>query len=552
MRNKIARWTARLCTRLTAGLAAALIAGAALAGPAFAPAIFHTDKGDLRCSLTEGQAACLGVPYAAPPVGERRFRPPAPAASWPGRREATRFGDPCLQSANAYVARQQGSEDCLYLNIYVPPAAQTGGALPVMVWLHGGGFISGSGNAFNGAYLAKTAHAIVVTVNYRLGPFGWLALASLTAENRAGVAGNYGLLDSLAALQWVQRNAANFGGDPHRVTLFGQSAGGEQTLALVASPYAAGLFQRAISMSAPASLSLPTLSKVEPKRAAFLKAVGCIDPARQPACLRHVDAQKLLDAAHESWNLIADGGLAWTPTVDGAVLPDQWLKLFQSGRFNHVPLMLGHTRDEGRLFVAIFDNAQNRPMTETEVRDIAQANFHAASYFILQQYPPQAFKTPGEQMAAILVDAQFVAGQTDDRQALARFTPVYAYESCDPAAAESHVHARFNQIGCGHDSDLGSLFQWDDFGGRRPNFSPQQQALAETMGRYWGAFAATGDPNTAGLPHWPRQLSGEAPVMVLGSAASGGVHAISGQTYETEHKTAFWRLIRWFAHLTGR
>ena len=316
--------------------------------------VIQTDKGRVRCSQFDTHLEGLGIPYAAPPVGDLRLRAPVEHAPWTDVRDATRFASASLQAKTEYDGAQ-GSEDCLYLNVYKPGAATDGSPLPVMMWLHGGGFVNGSGNAFNGAFLAQTANVIVVTVNYRLGPLGWL-LPSLAAEADDHSTGNYGLLDSIAALKWIKRNISSFGGDAGRVTIFGQSAGGEQVLALVASPLTAGLFHRAISMSAPAGLSLPTVAQIAPKRVDFAAKLGCRDEATQPACLRRPTAQQILDAAEEGWNVLADAGLSWTPTVDGVVLPDQWLNVFHQGNFNRVPVMVGHTKEEIRLMGAIFEN----------------------------------------------------------------------------------------------------------------------------------------------------------------------------------------------------
>ena len=307
--------------------------------------VIQTDKGKVRCSQFDRHLEGLGIPYAAPPLGDLRLRAPVEHAPWTDVRDATRFASASLQAKTEYDGAQ-GSEDCLYLNVYKPGAATDGSPLPVMMWLHGGGFVNGSGNAFNGAFLAQTANVIVVTVNYRLGPLGWLALPSLAAEAEDHSTGNYGLLDSIAALKWIKRNISSFGGDAGRVTIFGQSAGGEQVLALVASPLAAGLFHRAISMSAPAGLSLPTVAQIAPKRAEFAAKLGCRAEATQPARLRRPTAQQILDAAEEGWNVLADAGLSWTPTVDGVVLPDQWLNVFRQGNFNRVPVMVGHTKEE--------------------------------------------------------------------------------------------------------------------------------------------------------------------------------------------------------------
>ena len=195
----------------------------------------QTDKGKVRGSQLDTHLECLGIPYAAPPVGDLRLRAPIEHPAWTDVRDVTRFASASLQAKTEYDGAQ-GSEDCLYLNVYKPGAATVGSPLPVMMWLHGGGFVNGSGNAFNGALLAQTANVIVVTVNYRLGPLGWLALPSLAAEADDHSTGNYGLLDSIAALKWIKRNISSFGGDAGRVTIFGQSAGGEQVLALSLRP----------------------------------------------------------------------------------------------------------------------------------------------------------------------------------------------------------------------------------------------------------------------------------------------------------------------------
>lgn len=412
-----------------------------------------------------------------------------------------------------------------------------------MVWLHGGGFINGSGNAFNGAYFARTANAIVVTVNYRLGPFGWLALPSLAKEAKDGSTGDYGLLDDIAALKWVQRNIASFGDDPARVALFGQSAGGESTFALMASPYAKGLFQRAISMSAPATLRLPSVEQAAARRDKFLAALHCTDSATQLDCLRQASAQQLLDAAHPSWDLIKVS-LQWTPTVDGAVLPDQWLTLFKEGQFNKVPAMIGHTKEEGRFFVAIAENAQGRPMSTEQVDEAIHKTFGPAANPILTTYPAGAFAGPGDRFAQIVVDGLFAAGEERDRLALAEHVPVFAYQSCDPRAPESHVQAKFSRMGCAHDSDLTYLFQWDDFTGEPPNFTDEQKALAIQIGRYWGNFAATGNPNGANLLDWPAYRANSAPVQLLEPASSGGVRTSPTEAYQAEHKLRFWESLK--------
>jgi para-nitrobenzyl esterase len=505
-----------------------------------APAVTVLPAGALHCSTSADGTACRGIPYAAPPVGALRFRPPAPPQRWRGVRDATRFASACLQAATAYDPAQ-GAEDCLYLNVYRPPAARSAGALPVIVWLHGGGFMNGSGNAFDGTRLATSANAVVVTVNYRLGPFGWLALPSLAAETPDGTTGNYGLLDSIAALQWVKRNIAALGGDPARVTVAGQSAGGEQVLALLSSDAATGLFSRAISMSAPTSLPLATTVQSAARRGDFLAKLGCTDVATQATCLRKVGAATMLAAADESWDLLrVPGFLRWTPTLDGAVLKAQWVDRYRAGRAPRSPVMIGHTADEGALFTAIYQNVQGSPMTDAEVAGEIERIFKDKAAAVAAAYPATRFPTPRARMDAIMVDALFAEGETLDRAALAAFQPVYGYRFADPQAPESHVHSRFDPIGSGHDSDLAYLFQWDDFAGRRPALDADQRRLAETIGQYWGRFAATGDPNGPGLPVWPTAGAGGDTVQLLETSAQGGVRTAAPGSYRRDHQLELW------------
>ena len=379
--------------------------------------VIQTDKGKIKCSKFDTHLEGLGIPYAAPPVGDLRLRAPVEHAAWSDVRDATRFGSASLQTKTEY-GEAQGSEDCLYLNVYKPTVVDESQLIPVMVWIHGGGFVSGSGSAFYGANLARTAHAIVVTINYRLGPLGWLGLPSLAAEAPDHSTGNYGLLDCIAALKWVKRNISGFGGDPGRVTIFGQSAGGEQVFALLGSPLAAGLFHRAISMSAPATLPLPTVAENAKSRAAFLAKLGCSDETTQIANLRSLTAQEIIDAADESWNLLVNY-LSWTPTVDGVVLPDQWVTLFREGRFNRVPVMMGHTKHEVRLMSAIYENGTGCAMTPAQAQELLRNFFGAKADRIAQEYGIPAVHEPFGPLSDCLTDALFSIGLSNDRDALA-------------------------------------------------------------------------------------------------------------------------------------
>jgi para-nitrobenzyl esterase len=500
----------------------------------------RTKHGELLGKERPGYAAVLGIPYAAPPVGDLRFRPPQEPVPWDGVRDGTIFGPASLQPSTEYDPAN-GSEDCLYLNVYEPTGPSGPESLPVMVWLHGGGFVNGSGNAFFGGFLAQTAGAVIVTVNYRLGPLGWLALPSLAAESEDGNAGNYGLLDTIAALGWVRDNIAAFGGDPGRVTVFGQSAGAEQVLALLASPLTAGLLHRAISMSAPAGLTLPDLDAAAARNTGFLQRMGCEDTGAQLSLLRGASAQSLVNAAQMSWDLVAAGGIPFTPTVGGGVLPGQWLDLFRQGKFHHVPVMIGHTKQEGRLFTAIHENNLGRRVTSEDLtgRLVASGLFpEPLIKEVARKYELDSTPDIGGALADTLVDSLWAAGLEKCRAALARETTVYSYQTFDPDAPESHVHAQFSTIGAGHDSDLSELFQWDDFTSEPPRLSAEQQRYAVQLGRYWGQFAATGDPNGAGLPTWRPMNEGY--VQYLETDRTGGTRSVTNAEYQEDHKYRFW------------
>ncbi len=500
--------------------------------------VIQTDKGKIKCSQVDTHLEGLGIPYAAPPVGDLRLRAPVEHEAWSDIRDATRFGSASLQTKTEY-GEAQGSEDCLYLNVYKPNTADDSQIIPVMVWIHGGGFISGSGNSFYGANLAQTAQAIVVTINYRLGPLGWLGLPSLAAEAPDHSTGNYGLLDSIAALKWVKHNIAAFGGDPERVTIFGQSAGGEQIFALLASPMAVGLFHRAISMSAPATLPLHTVAENAKSRAEFLAKLDCTDETTQIANLRSLTAQQIIDAADESFNLLVNY-LSWTPTVDGVVLPDQWVTLFREGRFNRVPVIMGHTKHEVRLMSAIYENDAGCVMTPAQAQELLKKFFGAKADRIAQEYGIHSVPEPFGPLSECLTDALFSIGLSNDRDALAQFVPVFSYQSYDPNASESHVHALYTKIGAGHDFDLPYLFQWDDFAGNEPEFSQEQQELVLAYGRYWGQFAANADPNDENLPHWPPTSDGQE-MQYLEIQSTGGVRSVPISTYNQQHKMTFWK-----------
>ena len=316
-------------------------AGGAVAAPASGGAnpIVRIDDGLIRGASATGVNSFRGLPYAAPPTGKLRWRPPQPASSWSGVRDATQFGPSCPQSTvnNPFLPPGTISEDCLYLNVYTP-TARPGANRPVLVWIHGGGLVQDGGRNYDGTKLAA-AGTVVVTINYRLGALGFLAHPAL-ASRPGGAAGNYGLMDQQAALRWVQRNIAQFGGDPRNVTIAGQSAGGLSVLAQMVSPGARGLFQRAIVQSGTFALNQQPLATAEAAGETFARAVGC--PDQTATCLRNVPVS----------DLVSNFGVEIPGVVDGSVLTQPIGTALARGQFARVPVINGITHDEELLFVA--------------------------------------------------------------------------------------------------------------------------------------------------------------------------------------------------------
>lgn len=362
-------------------VAASLIVLTAVTSPVPASAglgslTVSTDKGVVAGAEADGVDRFLGIPYAAPPVDGLRWQPPAPAAGWSGVRSATSYGSRCLQST---TDRGPGmSEDCLYLNVHVP-ARPADHPLPVLFWIHGGGFMNGSGDLYDGSLLARTNDVVVVTINYRLGAFGFLGVPGLSQQG----AGNYGLLDQEAALRWTQRNIGAFGGDPGRVTIAGESAGGHSVCSLLASPPARGLFDGAIIQSG--GCPSLTVEQANAKGESYAAIAGCPDPATRVSCLRAKPASDLLAASSDF------GGILTGPLPVSGVpeLPVAPAVAVRSGRSANVPMLIGATRDEVRQWALPFANA-----TEEQYERAIRQEFGTNADAVLARYPYRAYASP--------------------------------------------------------------------------------------------------------------------------------------------------------------
>ena len=452
-------------------------------------AIRGTAEGDLHIYL--------GIPYAAPPRGKLRFQPPQAVASWAGVRDGRDFGPACPQPKQKSGGRY--SEDCLYLNVWTP-AQSPDKKLPVMVWIHGGAFNFGASSQpeYDGKNLAKKG-VVVVTIHYRLGPLGFLVHPLLSRESTQGVSGNYGLQDQIAALQWVQKNIAAFGGNPDRVTIFGQSAGSRSVNLLMLSPLSAGLFHRAIAQSGGPIIGseylnpnfngdMANVSKMGEKLATRL---GCDKAADVPAALRAKSAQEIIAAADCNTRLFDDEALFFAPVFDGWVLPQNPLTAFEEGRQHDVPIIVGSTANEGTLYL---DGETD--LSLEKYQSFLNVRFSGETPQALAMFPaPTAEDVPSAidrliTVAANAEPARFVAQNMERKN-----TPAYLYQFTrrpDTALAR--------KMGVHHGIDLAYVF-----GNMKSSdgYNGMDLALSGKMMAYWVNFAKTGNPNGPGLPDWP-------------------------------------------------
>jgi para-nitrobenzyl esterase len=489
-----------------------------LASPANAtPAnLVNTDRGPVRGVATDDVRSFQGIPFAAPPVGSLRWRPPQPPARWRTPLDASKPRDFCAQLPG-FGPGESVNEDCLYLNVTTPKRSHR--PLPVMVWFHGGGFTSGAATQYDPVKLVTQGDVVVVTVAYRLGPLGFLATPGLTAETPGIQSGNYGLQDQQAALRWVQRNAAAFGGNPGNVTIFGESAGAASVCDHLVSPTAAGLFQKAIGESFSCAATTTTKQEGEASGTAFSTQLGCSDAA----CLRAKPVADLLKA----W----PGGF---PVIGGREFPLQPPDAIRQGKYNKVPLLWGSNLDEYRLFVGLAFDAVGNPVTPAMYEQITRATFGAAADQVLAKYPVGAYSTPSVALATWQTDANSGLGTCDhvaSYNLLKARSPLYAYQFVDRTAPAIFDWPNFDE-GAAHAFEL--TYLWPNLFG--PPLNPQQQALSTTMVSYWTTFAHTGNPNSRTVPTWPRFRSNS-------DVQSLGLSTVSPSNPAIPSNCSFWSTI---------
>ena len=464
-----------------------------------------TTAGALRGTTEDGIAVFKGVPYAAPPVGDLRFRPPAPLEAWTGVRDALAYGPSCPQPAQRPAGWSQEtaeSEDCLYLNVWTPDASPAR-KRPVMVWIHGGGYAIGSGSwpLYSGAALAARGDVVVVTVNHRLGALGYLHLDGLVEGEGFEASGNNGMLDLVAVLEWVRDEISAFGGDPGNVTIFGESGGGAKVSVLLAMPAARGLFHRAAVQSGPG------LRATKPARATDVarKLLAELGAAGDPSVLWSLPATQFLEAG------AAVGRMGFSPVLDGVVIPAHPGDALADGTAADVPLLIGCNRDEsaGMLPKQLDEDGLRSRLAvygEDRVDEILA---------VYRRLFPEASEV--DLLSFVLTDSRMRYGsiRLAELKAKGTATPVYQYFFTYELGGRA-----------GHGYEIAFVFD------NLEHSSPARDLLAAQMSEAWLAFARDGDPGHPGMPTWPPFSPPERATMVFGRDGASVVEDPSGPTRE--------------------
>jgi para-nitrobenzyl esterase len=517
--------------------------------------LVHTNRGPVRGFVKNAVDTFLGIPYAAPPVGPLRWRPPRPHARWHRPLHATAYGATCPQITTLGVfADPSASENCLYLNVFTPSLTRHGGrGLPVLVWIHGGANVDGESNDYDGSKLATGgkhggSDTVVVTLNYRLGLLGFLANPALDSEGHHF--GDYGIMDQQAALRWVRRNIGAFGGDPHNVTLGGQSAGAVDTESNVISPLSAGLFHHAIAESAFYSIATP-LSTAVSRGQAFAQAAGCSGTdAAVAACLRGLSVAQIL---HLQGTASSNGPFVSNNIVDGTVVPLTPPQAFSSGNYNHMPIMGGTVEDEGNFGIGImeyFSGPPRQPMTAADYTTDVTNTYSPPRYpagtaaEVLAQYPLANYATPQLAYDAVTT-APTACTNLQNAGLLAQRVPVYDY-TFDYQNGPYYFPAMPGFVAlAAHTIDIQFLFPGYHGGtlGIPHSLNPRETTLSNELVAVWTNFARTGNPNRAGSAPWPHFTESPGVPSVL----SENIPSLSTQTttqVSANYHCAFWNTIQ--------
>ncbi|WDG32537.1 carboxylesterase family protein [Streptomyces sp. CA-278952] len=526
--------------------AALLMAGAtateslrpAAAGSGDTTVTARTDTGLVRGMRTATHTVYQGIPYAGPPRGAHRWAAPRPVRPWAGVRDATKPGPLCPQVASAYADVSSLEEDCLVLNVTTGASTAARRPAPVVVWIHGDGAV-GAGAFFDARRLADRG-TVVVTINYRLGVFGGFAYPGLEGS------GTFALQDQQAALRWVRRNAAAFGGDPGNVTVAGSSFGAAAISGHLTSPDARGLFHRAILASGEGMMDMSAGAMGEGVPAyphytwrteresrdtgvAMTSSLGCAgpDPRRALRCLRALPVKKVLEVPNimNAFQAFAYGN---------EVLPELPEAVLEQGRFPRIPLMSGATLDEHRLFVGMAHDAIGSPFTAAQYAAALGTAFGRDADTVAERYPVTAFPSPALAWSTVVTDRMWALGTYAQATAFGRHAPTYAYEFADRDTPMYLPLPGTFDFGAYHAGDTPYIFEDPD---AQEHFTAAQVRLSDIMTDYWAQFARTGTPNRPGLPGW----SPFDPADAVPHTQSLAPDRVGPVDYAARHRLDFWR-----------
>ena len=518
--------------------------------------VVETTNGPIRGIIRDDMEQFLGIPYAAPATGELRWRPPITPTAWTAPLEALDFGNICAQNAPCFpgFGYVSSSEDCLYLNVFKPAHHRRARNLPVMLWIHGGGFFMGASNGHDPSTLVRDGNVVFVSINYRLNLLGFFSHPALNDEDHPS--GNYGIMDQQCALSWVKYNIERFGGNASNVTIFGQSAGGISVLSHLASPRSTGLFHRAIVQSggSPVTSTFPTLKSLEQSGVALASAAGCDDQTSEN--LRAIPITKLMEA-----NALPDGvfgaGQYYCGLIeDGTIIPISMQARFLAGEFNRVPLINGVNRDEYSWFQAMLEFSTGKTVSNTRYPDVLRGALTrgarvsglkmqippSAINEVLQRYLVEAYPTASRAFAAAVGDAGIIStsGRRTTRVIKQFVSDVYAYEFDVPDSPVCWPRVSF-PYGSAHTQELQYIFPlYQGASATAQELTEPQKRLAKQIVHFWTTFARHGTPNgetfaATEAPYWPSYETEHDNIMLLRTPS-----AVAIDGWGERHHSDFW------------